>query len=353
MALLPDTAQPHTATAILKGYERAAKEEHRMHLGASLIGKSCARAIWYTFRWADREAFSGQMLRLFQSGHLQEPRLIEDLQRIGVRVDAFQPDGRQWTFKALGGHFGCSLDGVGLGLPEAPKTWHSFEFKTSNQKGFDKVSKEGVEKAKPQHWAQMQVGMGLSALERALYLMVNKNTDELYSERVPYDTVAYARLMHKAESIIKATEPPARLSERPDWFECKFCTFHALCHVDQTPEVNCRTCAHSTPDLSGTDGRWTCSHEDLQSMPVISEAVQRTGCSSHRYIPIFLERTAKPTDYHDGAVVYTMRDGQVFANGDGTNGTFSSAEIRSAKTKAVLPEFVQLKYEFKTAKVVA
>jgi len=117
--------------------------------------------------------------------------------------------------------------------------------------------------------------------------------------------------------------------------------------------VTCRSCAHSTPDLTGTDGRWLCANEKLAAMPVISDALQRTGCAEHRFIPIFLERTAKPTDYVDGVVVYTMKDGQVFANGDGTNGTFSSAEIRLVKNKAALPAMVDLKYEFKTAKVVA
>ena len=30
---------------------KAADDGLRQHLGASLIGKPCERALWYTFRW--------------------------------------------------------------------------------------------------------------------------------------------------------------------------------------------------------------------------------------------------------------------------------------------------------------
>ena len=49
---------------------------------------------------------------------------------------------------------------MGLGIPEAPKTWHVLEFKTHNSKSFAKLEKEGVQKSNPMHYAQMQVYMG-------------------------------------------------------------------------------------------------------------------------------------------------------------------------------------------------
>lgn len=370
MAALPEVNQPTTHGAVLKAIAAAAKDEHRPHLGASLIGRSCARQLWYIFHWADKEKAkpnkeltrtaeeeAGRKQRLFQSGHIQEARVVEDLRRAGIQITDRGEDGAQWRIATFGpecgGHFDGSLDGAGLGFPEAPKTWHVLEVKGLNQKNYDKVVKEGVKKAKPEHYAQMIVYMHKTGMDRAMYLVVNKNTDDIYTERVKADPAEALRLIARAESIIKAVEPPAKISDRADWFECKFCTFTELCHGDQVPEVSCRSCAHSTPDLTGTDGRWLCANEKLSSAPVISLALQRTGCEEHRFIPIFLERTAKPTDYHEGAVVYTMQDGRMFANGDGTNGTFSSAEIRACKSKAVLPDMVALKYEYATAKVVA
>jgi len=348
VAALPDVIT--TATEIFKGYERAHSEEHRPHMGASLIGHECGRHIWLTWRWAETQKFEGRMLRLFQSGHLAEPRLVEDLRRIGVEVHDKNPDGSQWRVSAVGGHFGGSMDGCALGIPEAPKTWHVLEFKTSNQKSFDAMLKTGVQKAKPRHYAQMQVYMGLTGMERALYVMVNKNNDDIHSERVKFDRVEFARLMARAERLVKASEPPERISNDPSWWECKMCHFHAQCHGDQVPEVNCRTCAHSTPVLEGTDGTWTCAQADNQAIPLDA---QRVGCEGHRYIPIFLAKTAQPVAYESGVVVYETPDKKVFGNGDGTQGTFSSHEIRKCGCKATLADMVPVKFAVATAKVVA
>ena len=136
MAPLPPRASP-TVEAILAAYEADAGDGFREHLGASVIGRECDRALWYEFRWITRAAQGGRMLRLFETGRLEEERLIRNLRRIGVTVLDVDPDtGRQWHVQAHGGHFGGSLDGVGLGIPEAPKTWHVLEFKTHNARSF-------------------------------------------------------------------------------------------------------------------------------------------------------------------------------------------------------------------------
>ena len=50
MADLPEAPTP-TLTAIYADYEARQGDGFRDHLGASIIGKSCARALWYDFRW--------------------------------------------------------------------------------------------------------------------------------------------------------------------------------------------------------------------------------------------------------------------------------------------------------------
>ena len=39
----------------------------RSHMGASLIGGECSRAIWYGFRWFTRPNHDARLLRLFSS----------------------------------------------------------------------------------------------------------------------------------------------------------------------------------------------------------------------------------------------------------------------------------------------
>ena len=100
-------------------------------------------------------------------------------------------------------------------MPEAPRTWHVIELKTHNARSFAELRTHGVQKAKPEHWAQMQVYMHLTGLTRALYLAVCKDTDALYAERVRIDHAEAERLIERAGRIIFATRPPARISEDP------------------------------------------------------------------------------------------------------------------------------------------
>lgn len=130
MVALPAPATP-TLSAIYAAYEADADDGFRPHLGASVIGTECERALWLGFRWATKATFSGRMLRLFETGQLEETRLVRNLRRTGATVLDRDPDnGRQWHVEAHGGHFGGSLDAVAIGLLEAPKTWHVVEFKT-------------------------------------------------------------------------------------------------------------------------------------------------------------------------------------------------------------------------------
>jgi len=283
--------QNSTRTAIFRHYEQTADRQGRPHLGASEIGHECDRYLWMSFRWAKPADFEGRMLRLFDTGNHQEPRLIADLRAIGVEVWDKDQDGNQWRYKAAGGHFAGSLDGVGLGLPEAPKTPHLLEFKTANAKSFAAMVKNGVKKSKPQHYAQMQVYMGWAKLTRAMYLVVNKDTDDIYSERVEFDQDEFNRAIQRAERIITAPEPAVTLADDATNFTCKFCRFKSQCYGTEAPAVSCRTCAHSTPETDG-DGRWSCA----QVKPDMDVAAQRVGCGEHRHIPTLLGRFAELMD---------------------------------------------------------
>lgn len=318
-----------TVAAIYRWHEQRASEPPRPYLGCSEAGHKCARYLWLRFRWAGAESFDGRMYRLFQTGHLMEPRFIEELRGIGVAVESHTPDGQQFAVEACGGHMRGHLDGALLGLMEAPKTWHVGEYKTHNDKSFKELVAKGVKESKPMHWAQMQLYMALTGMERAAYFAANKNTDDVYMERVHYDAAEAKRLLERAASIIFAAEPPPRISERADWYECKMCSFHGLCHGTQAPDVNCRTCAHSTPTQGGT---WTCEKYGEQ----IPDEPQRAGCPQHRYIPILLDRFAEQTGGSDelNSVTYRNKEtGRPFVNGEPG---YSSREIQAAADKRVL-----------------
>jgi hypothetical protein len=326
MALLPERQESPTVTAIYAAWEQTRNEPPRAYLGGSVIGRECERQLWYGFRWATGgEHFEGRMLRLFDRGQREEAAFVADLRSIGCSVYDIDPaTGRQFTFKAVYGHVGGSMDAAILGVPDAPKTYHVGEFKTHNARSFATLSKDGVHNAKPEHFAQMQLYMRWSTLTRALYLAVNKDNDELYAERIHFDEKAAAALEAKAERIVFAAEPPPGISADPAFFKCKMCSLSKVCHTAQLPAVSCRTCLHATPEKDG-DARWTCAKWKAD-IPVDG---QRAGCGHHLYIPALLKRWGEATDASDTEnwVEYTAADGVVFRNGPRGASSYDSNEL--------------------------
>jgi hypothetical protein len=188
------------------------------------------------------------------------------------------PDtGEQFRFTDHGGHFAGSMDGAGVGFPEAPAKWHVIEFKTHNEKSFSDLVNKGVAESKPEHVAQMQVYMGWSGMERALYVALNKNTDDIYIERVRFDRKEFERIRNKAAGIIFGNEPPDRISDRPAYYICKMCRYQSICHeMGELAGFNCRTCVHSE---AREDGRWWCAHHKR----TINKAIQAAGCENHKF----------------------------------------------------------------------
>lgn len=276
MAEIPKPSDT-TVSRIWADWEKRAERRHSRRLGASQIGKPCDRALWYSFRWAKTPSFPGRMYRLFQTGHLEEYKIGEELKRIGIDFKAVDEEtGEQYEFTAVGDHFVCKLDGAAAGFPEAPATWHVVEMKTSNEENWKKMQKDGIQKAKPEYYAQVQIGMGLSGMDRAAFIAVNKNTDDIYFERVKFDKVEYGRLIQRAREIIFSITAPDRISESPAWFQCKFCDYHEVCHGSAFAEKNCRTCCRSMPL---EDGGWACDKTNT----VIDMDKQKAGCEHHGY----------------------------------------------------------------------
>lgn len=298
------------ATAIYEQYEkRGESEKSRTYLGASVIGKECKRALWYAFRWATKESFDGRMLRLFQTGHLEEPRMVADLRSIGVKVFDVNPaDGKQFGFIGHGGHARGHMDGCAQFIPSGGQKWHVLEFKTHSAKSFSTLKKDGVKKAKPEHYAQMTWYMGKSGMDRALYLAKNKDTDELYSERIEFDKVFFEQIEAKFDAIIFSSSPPPKISEDPKFYICNWCNNNTVCHGHRVPAVSCRTCVHSTPERQPSEqnpevGRWSCAKHS----PEIPVAAQRTGCGDHLPLP-FLLTYAEAIDAGEGWIEFQRKD---------------------------------------------
>lgn len=347
MSTLEDPRTQTTRAIYAWREAQEALQAPRQYLGASSIGHACTRYLWLSFRLAGRERFDGRMLRLFDRGQREEAVFVAELRGIGCEVHDVQPDGSQFAVDAHGGHMRGHLDGAALGIPEAPATWHVLEFKTHSAKSFKDLQAKGVMVAKPMHYAQVQVYMHLTGMTRALYLAVNKDTDEIHQERIEHNAEHAKALLDRAERIIFGTEPPPRLSDDPAWFECKFCHFHGLCHGTAAPATNCRTCAHSTPQR---DGSWACERHD----ETLNFAEQLSGCPDHRHFPQLLATWAEMVDASVEAnwVKYrNLLNGQEFANCEGSGADWRSQEISACEDKSRIGAVTLTRADFKEEEI--
>lgn len=307
-----------TASEIYKLYEQRT-ERHREYLGWSQIGRPCERELWLAFRWAFNQKFEGRMLRLFDTGHREEERVIHELRAIGCDVKSVDPvSGKQYGTKAHGGHFRGHLDAMVTGLPEAPKTTHLVDVKTIKAKKFDQLLKEGMEKMYPEYWAQAHGYMGEYKLSRGMYIFVCKDDDRIHCERFDYDQTVYQKYMQRAEKIIFSDRAPPPISTDPTWYQCGYCSAKDLCHGSKlTKNVNCRTCANSTPERDGT---WSCAHWDTT---IPDYTAQLSGCSHHVLHPDLVPWDFKPSEH---GVIWMTPYGDI-KNGESSFDTFESTEI--------------------------
>ena len=225
------------------GNEKSNKE--RSHLGASVIGKECLRAVALSYRKASPDAaVDGRMVRLFNRGHMEEARLAACLQVAGFSLKLVSKDGGQISYKT--GDLQGSVDGV-IRLQDGSLA--VLEFKTMNRRTWDKLERDG--QIKPEHLAQMQCGMHGLGLKRAMYLASCKDTDAIQVYLVDYEGEPI-EFLNLATDITHGLIPPKLVDTD---FRCKFCEHKAFCHGDASPIASCRTCVHA---VFGGNGVVTC-----------------------------------------------------------------------------------------------
>lgn len=267
---------PHMSDAY-----RGADNPFRSHLGASLLGKECGRALWYDFRWSTKPTFTGRTLRLFNRGHLEEARFIACLLTIGCTVYQQDENGKQYRISDAGGHLGGSGDGIAIGVPDLPPELPALlEFKTHNDASFKSLVKDGVRAAKFEHYVQMNCYMRKMGLSVALYMAVNKNNDELYGELVYLDAECADTFLQRGRTIIMTEEAPPKLHESPGWHGCRWCDHKPVCHLQMPPARTCRSCQHSV--ANPTDGKWWCHRPEEGYSAQLSTDDQLRACEHYK-----------------------------------------------------------------------
>jgi hypothetical protein len=210
----------------------------RDYLGGSRIGEPCARRLCYELMKVavdDGAEFSGRMLRVFEAGHRFEEMTIRWLRLAGFDLRTHKRNGEQFGFSVAGGRFRGHIDGVIVGGPDVGIEYPIlFEHKAVRSSSWQQVVKHGVKVSKPIYWAQVQIYMAYLEVERTLFVALDKDTQALRYELVPFDPPAAQELSDKAADVIRAVaagELLPRISDQPDFYICTFCPYRNRCHA--------------------------------------------------------------------------------------------------------------------------
>lgn len=296
-----------TITEIKKILEQEnAAEPPRNYLGMSQIGDECHRKVFYSFRNAAKKVFPASGVMAVQDGFIQEDLTAFRLRKvpgielhttnngtfsntIGSQIVKDFDSKNQIGFQLLLGHFRGHCDGVILGILEAPKTWHVWEHKSVNEKKFaelvklrDADEKSALGKWDVTYYAQAQIYMHQLEMTRHFLTVTTPGGRDIISVRTEFSRKYAESIIAKAQSIIFDNWTiPARLSDKREFYKCKWCEFQLICHDNHFPLVHCKTCRYSEPVK---DGERKCLAKDT----IITADVMHTGCKQHIYNPALM-----------------------------------------------------------------
>jgi len=274
MVKIPKPEDSHNSLSYMLNLTNIQSSRRSRRLGMASMANPCVRAMWFKFRWARITDLPRRVRRIFDLGTACEDIVIRDLEEVGLVITEQQKPVPGWA-----GHIFGYIDGIVLGVPEAPKTPHLWENKSANDRIFKTIKKSGVKRAKFEHYIQMMMYMGKLKLKRGLYTVINKNDSEIYPERIYFDESEYKEYMFRGMDMIGHETAPPNLFQDPNKQACKWCDFKPICYESQPILKSCRSCEFV--DIED-DAGWSCRL--LQKDLSIEE--QEAACKNYKVLNI-------------------------------------------------------------------
>lgn len=226
-------------------FEDRKAEKPRKYLGASVIGKDCERMIQFKILRTPKtnDEMSGRALTIFRVGHVLEDVMAEMFNRSGYTLHVLV-DGtnKQHGWSALDDRFKGHVDGIFSAVPgkfgmfSVPAIW---ECKTLNNRNFRMIQRKGLKgfdipwMGGRTYFKQVQLNMFCMRLHNpTVFTAMNKDTQELYHELIPFDPAMGRNLFDKAKRILQycdAGEWLPRVAKASTSEKCKYCDWKTQC----------------------------------------------------------------------------------------------------------------------------
>jgi hypothetical protein len=231
-------------------------------IGAGYIGTECSRELAFRYhkfpietRGCDGGGTNpGELQRHADAGHWAEDMTAGWLSIAGISVFTCQADldgkslseNERGEAKQIGwmaardangqARMAGEVDGVIYKVSEPelaelikpPCIW---ENKKATDKKWKKFSKEGIKKADPRYYGQLQTNMAYLNIRQTLFSMLNLDNMKFYFELVPFDAEKAQELSDRATRVIQSDHPYQfpQLGRTEDDFVCRFCNYKNQC----------------------------------------------------------------------------------------------------------------------------
>lgn len=230
-----------TLEAMHKAIEAAGQQPTKVrdYVSPSMIGEPCERKIWYHMRGYEGEPINHKGLYAIEDGHRTESLIIERLRRVdGVTIWDKDKSGEQYGFhdELMKGF----VDGIIVGILQAPRTVHVFEVKCCNEKKFNKLNdlkekfgeKQALEQWDYTYFIQAQTYMKRFQLDRHYLVCATPGGRDVTSCRTEFQPSISDAIDGKAGRVISAKEPPERIGSSKSFYQCKYCKFRETCWAE-------------------------------------------------------------------------------------------------------------------------
>ena len=198
----------------------------RLYIGASIIGSSCMRQIWYAYQGKKTEPPISRHQRNLDIGNKFEGMVLDWLQDANVKV--VRPNSTNnylaYTDKELP-YFKGHADAL---LPDLNAI---IDIKVIKSSSYNEFVRKGLKVWSQLYYAQLQAYMGMANFPHAYLLALNKDSGELHDEQVEFNADYYKALKNRAKLVHRASSAPPKVSNNPAWYICKMCRYNKLCHA--------------------------------------------------------------------------------------------------------------------------
>ena len=227
MAAIPIRRSPHPElearihAALEARREKANAETPRRRLRLSAIG-GCERKLWALANGHPAEQAEGRLIVIFDMGNLVEDLVIRWLRMAGYTIRNEQKT--VTMIPEVDGH----IDGeIWLEHSRFDVEPAILEIKSANAEQFELCASLGYDRWRPAYGDTLQAYMGASGIHVAMAVVLNKNTSQLYAEKLRFDSARYEYLQAKAEAILLHETP----LPRPEEATSQHCNFCKWCHL--------------------------------------------------------------------------------------------------------------------------